>query len=131
LRGDERRKRQRRRLKMEETVRELTPLEKRMRELLDAEKGQPMGWWYLSYTGEEGFRGGIIIEARGFVSATLLANILKISPGGEVAGLKIPPDHLPPGEIPTRLLSKDELTELWGDLKTLDVLEGRSEREDA
>ena len=114
-----------------ETVRELTPVEKRIRELLDVEKDKPMAWWYLSYAGEEGFRGGVIIEARGFGSAVLLSNVLKASPGGEVRGLKIPPDKLPPPKYHMRLLTLDELNEFW-DMEKLSVLEGRErEREDA
>jgi hypothetical protein len=107
----------------------LTPeqFEQRLHELLLAEINDPMSWWYLSYAGEEGFRGGAIIQAKGFTGACYIAgSILKISPGGEVMGLKIPPDKLPDTPYRHRLLTKAELRECWGDMETLAVLEGRS-----
>jgi hypothetical protein len=97
----------------------------RVEYLLDAERDNPLAWWYLSYAGEEGFRGGVIIEARGFTGAAIRSNILKASPGGEVMGLKIPPDKVPAEPYRNRLLSPSELNEIWGDMETLAELEGR------
>jgi len=96
----------------------------RVTKLLLEEADRPMGWWYLSYAGEGGFRGGAVIEARGFTGAAYSANILKISPGGQVMGVPIPPGKEPPEGYRHRLLSKAELMECWDDMKTLAELEG-------
>jgi len=96
----------------------------RVTQQLAEEADQPMGWWYLSYAGEEGFRGGAIIAARGFTGAAYAANVLKISPGGQVMGHPIPPEKVPGEEYQHRLLTKRELTEIWDDMKTLAELEG-------
>ena len=53
-----------------------------------------------------------------------LSNILKISPGGQVMGVPIPPGKEPPEGYRHRLLSKAELMECWDDMKTLAELEG-------
>lgn len=87
-------------------------IEKRLRELLAEESGQPLQWWYLSYADEE-FRGGIIVEAPGFASAVMTARLLGISPGGSVRGLPIPPDEIPLESYRNRLLTKAELEEFW------------------
>jgi len=104
----------------------LTPeaFEARLKQLLAKEAAQPLGWWYLSYADEKGFRGGVIIEARGFTGAAYLSNLMKYSPGGEVTGLPIPPDKLPAESHRNRLLTLDELREVLGDMKKLSELEG-------
>ena len=82
--------------------------EERMRELLAEEASNPLGWWYLSYADENGFRGGAIIKAQGFVTAAWMSNRLGISPGGEVTGHPIPDDELPPEPYRSRLLTLAE-----------------------
>jgi len=99
----------------------------RVTKLLLEETDKPMGWWYLSYAGEGGFRGGAVIEARGFTGAAYVANILKISPGGQVMGAPIPSDQVPGEEYRHRLLTKDELNKVWGDMETLGELEAEDE----
>lgn len=84
-----------------------------MADLIREEARNPPAWWYLSYSGEHQFNGGVIIEARGFASAVVLSGELGISPGGEVTGIKIPPDELPPDRYRHRCLSLDELGEFW------------------
>jgi len=105
----------------------LTPeaFEARLKQLLAKEAAQPLGWWYLSYADKTKFRGGAIISAHGFTSAVYVANALKISPGGEVQGVPIPPDRLPAESYRYRLLTLDELREIWGDMTKLSELEGR------
>jgi len=97
----------------------------RLKQLLAEEASQPLGWWYLSYADENGFRGGIIIAAHGFTGAVYMANILKFSPGGEVKGLPVPPGKLPPEWYRNRLLTLEELTECFGPMSKLSELEGK------
>lgn len=85
----------------------------RMVDLIREEAGKPLAWWYLSYSGVDKFNGGVIIEATGFASAVVLSGELGISPGGEVTGIKIPPDELPPDRYRHRCLSLEELGEFW------------------
>jgi hypothetical protein len=87
----------------------------RLSELLAEEAKCPPSWWYLSYAGSWGFRGGAIIEARGFTSACQAAAILDISPGGEVRGFPVPPDKIPAPQFCWRLLTKEELEDAWGE----------------
>jgi hypothetical protein len=98
--------------------------EERLRELLLEEAKSPFAWWYLSYADEHRFRGGVIIEARGFASASVMSAQLGYSPGGQVTGLKIPRDELPPEQYRSRLLTLDELSEFW-DMANLGELNGQ------
>lgn len=104
----------------------MTPeaFEARLKQLLSEEASQPLGWWYLSYADETKFRGGIIIAAHGFTGAAYMANILKFSPGGQVTGVPVPPGKLPPEWYRNRLLTLEELNEIWGDMTKLSELEG-------
>lgn len=45
-------------------------------------------WWWLSYAGEEGNRGGVFMDGDDFLEACHNAHVRKISPGGEVKGMK-------------------------------------------
>jgi hypothetical protein len=98
--------------------------EERMRQLLLQESKDPFAWWYLSYADEEHFRGGVIIEARGFASAVVMAGQLGYSPGGQVTGLKIPASELPPPQYRSRCLTKEELNEFW-EMENLGELDGQ------
>jgi hypothetical protein len=93
----------------------------------DEIRTKPARWMYLSYAGELGFNGGIIIEAHGMASAVARVHALNISPGGQVMGTDIPKEMeatiLPPPEFRNRLLTKAELESFWGDMKTLGELE--------
>lgn len=50
-------------------------------------------YWWLSYAGEEGFRGGVLIQAPDFLSACLLSKQLGLSPGGQVCGDEMPAER--------------------------------------
>jgi hypothetical protein len=97
----------------------------RMAQMVNDEiRTKPARWMYLSYAGELGFNGGIIIEAHGMASAVARARALNISPGGQVLGFDIPEATvLPPPEFRNRLLTKAELESFWDDMKTLGELE--------
>lgn len=94
--------------------------------LLEEELNKPLQWFYLSFADDSGFRGAVIVEARGITSALLRCNVLGVNPHGQVMGLAIGewPSHLST-EIRERVLSKDELNSIFPDMKTLGELENR------
>jgi hypothetical protein len=51
-----------------------------------------MKLWWLSYAGEEGFRGVVLVHASDFVGACRTARELGIGPGGQVTGDPAPDD---------------------------------------
>jgi hypothetical protein len=66
---------------------------------------------YLSFVGEEGFRGGVFIpRAKDIIEAVEEAWRLGINPGGEVAALG--PGPMPPSEWVAILLSREDLVAL-------------------
>ena len=77
--------------------------------------GPPPGasLWWLSYADEKGFRGVVITRAGGFLLATAQANLLGVSPGGQVQGFELPPEAEEEIKITDldRLLSEEELKE--------------------
>jgi hypothetical protein len=76
-------------------------------------------WFYLSFAGEEGFRGGCIVAGKGEISALQRSHKLRINPGGQVLFIKVPNDKLPPHQYRDRLLSREQLEEIW-ELEVLD-----------
>jgi hypothetical protein len=87
---------------------------KRADELLAKELTQPLRLHYLSFAGPEGWRGAVIVEAHGLVDALVLCHVLGINPGGDVACVPVPPEHLPPESARNRLLSKADCEEVLG-----------------
>jgi len=74
-------------------------------------------WWYLSFVGEKGWRGGCYVYVEttdlgreGVFAATMKAHMLKINPGGTVAAVPKPPGAPDPEpHMQHRLLNhKDE-----------------------
>jgi hypothetical protein len=59
----------------------------RAAELLEQESTEPEGWWWLSFAGEEGFRGACLVWARGFLGAVMETKLRGLNPGGEVQGV--------------------------------------------
>jgi hypothetical protein len=67
-------------------------------------------WWYLSFAGPEGFRGGCFVEGRDLREATMAAHHHGINPGGEVMGFGLVDGDPPPSGIATyKLLSLVDL----------------------
>lgn len=75
----------------------------------------PTGLWYLSFANETGFLGGCFVEAKGASTATHRAHQLGINPGGEVLARESDPEKVPV-DVRNRLLTKDQLTEVFGAL---------------
>ena len=102
--------------------------QQRLNTLLAEEGKKPLRWWYLSYAAEEGFRGGVYIQAHGPTEATYLSRHRHLSPGGEVLILMVPAEHLPEEKYRNRLLTKDEVQaanpdERCGTIKELEAEE--------
>jgi hypothetical protein len=59
---------------------------RRKRELINQERKNPPGWWYLSFASHDsGFLGCVIVQAQGMVTAIDRSHRLGINPGGEVS----------------------------------------------
>lgn len=52
-----------------------------------------MPLWYISFAGEEGFRGATVVEAQWAASALAEATQRGTNPGGEAKILEVPPRH--------------------------------------
>lgn len=77
--------------------------------------GDEHAWWWLSFcdtTRPEGsqFLGGCLVAAPTFEVAVARSHLLRINPGGEVAGLgPIPVDQIPDHQPRHQLLSREEI----------------------
>jgi hypothetical protein len=81
----------------------------------DRLKEAASGWWWLSYAGDDGFRGVIISgPTTGFLGAMAKVTGAELSPGGQVRGWTVPDEMLAlvPEDMRNRLLSKDEAESL-------------------
>lgn len=85
----------------------------RMNILLANEERNPVGWWWLSFAGDDGFRGLVIVAAPGLIHAVQVSRALGINPGGEVQGVLLPDDAgEPPAELRNRLIGQQEAAKL-------------------
>lgn len=73
--------------------------------------GERDSLWWLSFAGEEGFRGVIITRAFEFLDAVRKTHVLGINPGGQVKGAMCPPEneHLVRDADVDRLLTREEI----------------------
>lgn len=74
-------------------------------------------WWWLSFADESGFKGALVIKARGFTEALLIANLTNLNPQGEVKGAELPIDAVIPEEWKNKLISKAEIEQMGGAMK--------------
>jgi hypothetical protein len=94
------------------------------RKLIDDERKNPPGWWYLSFVSDDDvFLGVAIVQGQGLITAVRRAHRLKINPGGQLMGLEIPDISLVPEEARERLLSKADLERLLGPVRRLGDIE--------
>jgi hypothetical protein len=93
----------------------------RVEKLLKAEEDNPMAYWFLSFAGEGHGVGwsGCIVQAPGFMHAYVYSGILGCRGSGEVMGLPIPPEDVPAPQYHNRLLTKEQCSEFWGEMKTI------------
>lgn len=75
---------------------------------------------YLSFAGEEGFRGACIVHGSNVLEGAMQAKRLGINPGGEVIGVPLPVDFEGLNKYPiNKLLSADELRSIDPTFKRL------------
>jgi hypothetical protein len=86
----------------------------RRAQILTDELSQPLRWFYLSFADDDGFRGAVIIEARGQAHALQATHKLGINPGGQVMTWEIREGAPLPEAVKNRLLSKEDLDRLYG-----------------
>lgn len=67
--------------------------------------------WYLSFAGDEGWRGAAYVEASSLEHAARRAHELGCNPGGEVFGGEVPDDVEVPDAYRNRVLSLEDLRE--------------------
>jgi hypothetical protein len=80
------------------------------------QSSKALGWWWLSFVDAgkpdgQRFLGVAIVEGHGVASAATRAHELGVNPGGEVRGLELTGDGIPPLDMRNRLLAKAELEE--------------------
>jgi hypothetical protein len=102
---------------LEGIMRERT-LKARMQQKLAEEMNEPEKWLYLSFADEK-FNGGVVIKAHGMMDAVTKTHALGINPGGQVISIEVPDEHLPDEKFRNRLLSKEDVLEMWPDSKHL------------
>jgi hypothetical protein len=95
--------------------------EARIRELHAQEMQEPTRWWYLSFAGDDGWKGACIVPGKGVITATLMSKRLKANPGGEVLVIPVPEDLAEsiPAEAVGRLLTREEVQRYCGELVDL------------
>lgn len=73
----------------------------------------PAGAFWLSFAGDDGFHGAVIVHADDFVMAVMECHLRQINPHGEVQGMEIPPDVAAriPDKWKNRILSRQECAE--------------------
>lgn len=103
--------------------------QQRINKLLAEDAKNPLRWWFLSYAGEDGFHGGVIIQAHGRTEAAYLCRHRGLSPGGQVLILEVPEEELPGEESRNRLLTRPELEAIWGKGLTLEEIEAKEKKE--
>jgi len=78
--------------------------------------------YYLSFAGDEGFRGVCLVRAKDSIDAVRVAHRLGINPGGQVMMVLVPQENYDraPKKLPfNRLMDKATLIELGGPVDTL------------
>ena len=90
----------------------------RVTEVTRQELDTPEAWHYVSFA-DKSFKGAVIIKAHGINDALMKINLLQINPGGEVLCIQFPEDMvLPEPSFRNRLLSKEDVLELWPEAKS-------------
>ena len=78
-----------------------------------------MNQQHLSFADDDGFKGAVVLMADTAESAYKRATVMKLNPGGEVLGVELGFDKLPPKEFRNKLLSLADLKSFWPDVTTL------------
>lgn len=108
----------------------MSDVKQMVRDSIVGKTGEPP-WQWVSFAGEEGFRGVAILRAWNVGHASQVAWEHGCNPGGEVMALEVPDEFgSPPPEWDHKLISDraevERLTERWhgcGIVKTGDILD--------
>lgn len=80
-----------------------------VRERILEDMAGELRWWWLSFSGDDGFRGVCIVQAGGLVEAAATAARLDCNPGGDVLGMPLDERTIPGEYLRERLLSTEDL----------------------
>ena len=69
-------------------------------------------WWQLSFVGDDGWLGWLLIEAPSFVSAVRRAHMLGLNPGGEVMAAGFRARSVPDGYANRLITSRAEVEDM-------------------
>ena len=86
--------------------------------------------FYLSFCGDEGWKGACFVEAADGIAAAQKSWELGCNPGGQVLMCQVTgsaEDRLPGPEMMNRLLNEKELRTIWPDAKRVGDLPGEVE----
>lgn len=86
-----------------------------------AEMQAPETLFYLSFAGDEGFRGAVVTRANGPTTALIKVHRLGINPGGQALTIELPADHhhRVPEDALDRLLNLSDVNAILGPSKTI------------
>lgn len=80
-----------------------------------------VGWWWLSFAGDDGWLGGCVVEGANVMAACERAWEIGCNPGGDVLGFSLDEKNAAvfPEALRGRLLQAAELDEAGLDLATI------------
>ncbi len=86
---------------------------------------EPETAWWLSFVGEEGFRGVVIVQANDLIEAIMRTVLGNLNPGGQVGGMEIPAEiaAMIPEPWKNRLLSREDCARFDLEMKKSHPLE--------
>ena len=93
----------------------------RSMENIAAEDAPPTQAFWLSFVGDNGFLGAVIVHANDFWEALTRSHMLKVIPGGECASWEIPAEtaRMIPEKWKNRLLSREKCKQLDAEMSKL------------
>lgn len=87
----------------------------RIKQAIEAEENNSLATWYLSFADENGWKGAIVVDAKGAASAIDLVNKAEINPGGSVMEIQLNPENaIKAASSMNRLLNMADCQSIWG-----------------
>ena len=82
-----------------------------------------MNWWYLSFASTTEFLGGVFVgPVKNLMEAVRLAHERGCNPGGEITGVRLEPEDVPPERFRFRLLDKAAIRDLDARMLRVELL---------
>lgn len=90
--------------------------------IINRDKRPSTAYW-LSFAGEEGFRGAVIVHAEDFLTALMECNFRNLNPHGECLGMEIDAEYanLIPEHWKYKLLSREECEQFDAEMENTNV----------